>query len=215
MVRLGVALHAEYEIGPALTVLAARERGLVLEHSQALSEQLLAAVADGRLDAAIVHQVPALEGFEWEVVRRGRLAALVGAGSQLALRTELGLEELRDQAFLVAPHGVAPQAREGLRQMCVRFGGFEPRLVESTEVPRDGGAVMVLPAGAARAAAGDGVVAVPLRRPPVYALVLAWRGEPSPPLAAFRAALGDLSAAVGGTQEREHRRRRLRAERRP
>jgi DNA-binding transcriptional LysR family regulator len=200
ILRLGVAALAEHEITPALTSLEAAEPGLLLDRVSAVSERLLAQLRDGRLDAAFVHQVPALmstPGVSWEVVRTGTIAALVGASHHLASSASVSLEQLRGETFLVNPRELAPSAYEGMKLMCQQYGGFEPRLLESTpsstfgpgcRLIQDGGAVALMAedaarsAAASRAATADLIRVIPVAPPPQYVLALAWRRGNSSPL---------------------------------
>jgi DNA-binding transcriptional LysR family regulator len=200
VLRTGVAALAEQLIAPALAAFHAECPGIVLDRTAAVSERLLAQLGDGGLQVAIVHQVPALASLarvEWEVIRRGPLAALMSRRHPLAGRGEVALPELRSQTFLVNPRALAPSAVAGLKLMCNKFGGFDPRVVESGSacapaldadwrLIRQGAAIAVTAEEAARAICPEDVAVVPLRPPPRFALAIAWRqGDRSPPLNRF------------------------------
>jgi DNA-binding transcriptional LysR family regulator len=190
VLRLGVALLAEHEVAPALSALASAQPGIVLDRFAAVSERLLEHLREGGLDAVLVHPVPllgALEDLDWEVIRRGRLAALVPASSALAARESVALAELRAETFLVNPRELAPSAYDAVRLMCREFADFEPKLLESPaastlplgsdwEMIRDGTAIALMSEGTARAAQADGVVAVALDSPPSE-IAMAWRRD--------------------------------------
>jgi len=195
LVRVGVALHAEPIVAPALKAFQEEHEGIVLDRSAMVSERLLEQLREGRLDAAVVHQVPALTtmaGVTWEPLRRGRLAVLASPGSRLARREAVTLSELRNETFLVNPRSLAPAAFEGLKLMCREFGGFDANVLESAVAStaaldtdwrpiHDGSAIAVIAEATARAVRGAGVAVVPVDPPPQYVLALAWRpGERDP-----------------------------------
>jgi DNA-binding transcriptional LysR family regulator len=201
VLRLGVALLAEHEVAPALVALAAKYPQLLLDRSSALSERVLGSLQNRDVDAALTYAVPVLGGLEdvdWEVIRRGKLAALTSSASALAKRDSAKLEDLRDETLLAPPRELAPSAFEGLQTMCRTYGGFDPKLVElsTSTLPLGtdwrpvvtGDAVAVMAEGTARAIRPEGAVAVPIEPPPEYVLAIAWRrGNESPVLQRFLA----------------------------
>lgn len=209
VLRLGVALFAEQEIAPALEALGDEYPDLILDRTAAVSERLLASIQDRTLHAAVVHRIPVLgtmDGVESDVIRKGRLAALVSRSSRLADGRAIGLGELSDETFLTPPREFAPSALEGLRTTCLSYAGFEPKLLEASTstLPLgsdwrpviDGEAVALMPEGTARALQPDGAVAVPVEPPPEFALSLAWRsGNGSPALHRFVSFIQAYSAA--------------------
>jgi len=195
VLRIGVALLAEHEVGPAFAALIEEYPDLLLDRSAAVSERLLTSVRGRGLHAAVVHAVPvlrSLEDVEWEVLRQGNLAALVSQESDLAKRESVGLSELSDETFLVPPRELAPSALEGLKTMCSTYGGFEPELLElsAPTLPLgsdwrpviNGDAVALMPEGTAEAAAPQRTAVVRLDMPPAYSLAIAWPRESGSPL---------------------------------
>jgi DNA-binding transcriptional LysR family regulator len=191
LVRIGVALLAEPVVAPVLKAFQEEHEGIVLDRSAMVSERLLAQLRDGRLHAAMIHQLPALAMVEvvaWEPLRRGRLAVLVGPGSRFADREIVTLSELSGETFLVNPRSLAPGAFEGLKLMCREFGGFDAIVRESATAStvaldtdwspiQDGTAVAVMAEATARSARPAEVAVVPIQPPPQYALALAWRSD--------------------------------------
>ena len=189
VLRAGVALLAEQVIGPALAAFHAEYPGVVLDRTAALSERLLAQLSEGSLQVAFVHQVPALTALarvEWEVVRRGRLAVLMGRRHPLAGRNCVALRQLSEETFLVNPRELAPSAFQGLKLMCAEFGGFDPKVAESaaTSTPtldpdwrpiREATAIAVTAEETARAICPPDVAVVPVSPPPRSAIAVAWR----------------------------------------
>jgi DNA-binding transcriptional LysR family regulator len=87
LVRVGVAHLAEPAIAPALAAFQAEHTSIVVDRSAMVSERLLDYLAEGRLHAAVVHQVPALATVDQvtsEPLRRGRLAVLAGPSSNVS-----------------------------------------------------------------------------------------------------------------------------------
>jgi DNA-binding transcriptional LysR family regulator len=189
LVRVGVAHLAEPAVAPALAAFQAEHPSIVVDRSAMVSERLLEQLAEGRLHAAVVHQVPGLaiaEDVASEPLRRGRLAVLAGPHSSIAGRAMVALSELSDQTFLVNPRALAPGAFDGLKLMCREFGGFEAKVLESAAAStvaldagcrpvRNGTAIAVMAEAAARALGPDGLAVVPVQPPPQYVLALAWR----------------------------------------
>jgi LysR family transcriptional regulator, benzoate and cis,cis-muconate-responsive activator of ben and cat genes len=190
LVRVGVALLAEPAVAPAFKAFQEQNEAIVLDRSAMVSERLLAHLAEGRLHAAVIHQVPALTTVEtvaWEPLRRGRLAVLASPGSKLALRETVTLSELSGQTFLVNPRSLAPGAFEGLKLMCRTYGGFDATVLESAATStaaldadwgpiQDGTAIQVMAEVTARAVGPADVAVIPIQPPPQYVLALAWRG---------------------------------------
>jgi DNA-binding transcriptional LysR family regulator len=189
LIRVGVAHLAEPAVAPALAAFHAEHPSIVVDRSAMLSERLLEQLAEGRLHAAVLHQVPGLATADQvasEPLRRGQLAVLAGPHTSIAGRAVVTLGELSDQTFLVNPRALAPGAFEGLTLMCREFGGFEVRVLESampSTVPldtgwrpvKDGAAIAVMAEAAARTLSAVGLAVVPVQPPPQYVLALAWR----------------------------------------
>lgn len=191
VLRVGVALLAEHEVAPAFSALGSECPDLLLDRSGAVSERLLKSLLSRELHAAVVHQVPALvaiDEVEWEVLRHGRLAALVSERSEIAAREILSIEDLSEETFLVPPRELAPSAFEGLKTMCRSYGGFEPAVRELSTLGTDwrpvvnGEALALMSEPTALAVAPEGAVPVPLETPPPFLLAIAWRRENGSPL---------------------------------
>jgi DNA-binding transcriptional LysR family regulator len=200
VLRLGVALMAEDQVGPALVAFARECPEIVLDRSAAVSERLIAEVRDGTIHAALGYPVPVLaspEGVEWEQIRQGLLAILISKGSALAGRESVTLVELSEETFVVNSRELAPAALEGLRHVCLAHAGFDPKILESTstlplgaswEPVAEGAAIALVPEAIARTVEAETITAVPLRPPPLNQLVVAWRdGDRSPVLDQFLA----------------------------
>ena len=191
LVRVGVALHAEALVAPGLKAFQEEHEGIVLDRSAMVSERLIEELHEGRLDAAVIHQVPVLaaaEGVAWEPLRRGRLAVLASPFSRFARRKSVTLSELAGETFLVNPRALAPAAFEGLKLMCREHGGFDAHLLERAgasasgfdtdwRLIQDGAAIAVMAEDSAQAVPAVGVAVVSVEPPPQYVLALAWRRD--------------------------------------
>ena len=191
LVRVGVALLAEPAVASALTAFQREHEAIVVDRSAMVSERLLADLAEGRLHAAVVHQIPALASAEtlaWEPLRRGRLAVLVSPGSKLAHRQAVTLSELSGETFVVNPRSLAPGAFEGFKLMCREFGGFDATVLESPLASTaaldndwrpitDGTAIVLMAESTACAVCPAELAVVPIQPPPQFVLALAWRRD--------------------------------------
>ena len=196
VLSVGVALLGEHEVAPAFAALLDEYDELLLDRSVATSGRLLEALEARALDAAVVYQVPVLatlDGIATEVIRRGRLAALVSQASALARLHSVKLSDLRAERFLAPPCELASSSLGGIKAMCRAYGGFEPELVQlaTSSVPPGGAdwtpivgghAIATMPEGTARAVQPEGTSVVPIEPPPVYSLALAWRRDDGSPL---------------------------------
>jgi DNA-binding transcriptional LysR family regulator len=195
VLRVGVAPLAEHEVAPALAALLAEHNELLLDRTGALGERLLASLEARQLDAAIVHPpvLGTLGGLETEVIRRGRLAALMSQTSSLAKHESVQLSDLRAERFLAPPRQLAPSSFDGMKAMCQSHAGFDPDVLEmaNSSVPIDGAdwepivkgdAIATMPVGTARAIQPEGTSVVPIEPPPAYSLALARRRDDDTPL---------------------------------
>jgi DNA-binding transcriptional LysR family regulator len=185
VLRVGVALLADQDVGAILAGFAAAHPGVILDRSGAVSERLLASVRSHGLDVALIHAVPVLatlEDVQWEALREATLAVAVGRGSPFAERESVALSELSGETFLALPRELAPSAFEGLVTAIRTYGGFEPELLESStwSLGEDwqpiiaGKAVALLPEAAGRALQPDGTAVIPLEEPRAT-IAVAWR----------------------------------------
>jgi DNA-binding transcriptional LysR family regulator len=185
VLRVGVALFADHDVGEVLASFAAEHPGVFLDRFAAVSERLLASVRDHGLDVALVHAVPVLEtleGVQWEMFREAGLAVAVGEDHPLAGRESAALAELAGETFLAIPRELAPSAFEGIITACRTYGGFEPKLLESStwalgqdwEPIIAGKAVALLPDTAGRALKPSGVAVIGIEEPRAR-IGVAWR----------------------------------------
>jgi DNA-binding transcriptional LysR family regulator len=196
VLRVGVALLAEHEVAPALAALSAEYGELLLDRSVATSDRLLAFLEARGLDAVVVYKVPmlaTLRSIETQVIRRGRLAALVSQASTLASLQSVQLSELHAERFLVPPCELAQGSLGAMKAMYRAHGGFEPELLElaTSSGPQggfdwtpivNGDAIATMPEGTARAVRPEGTSVVPIEPPAAYSLALAWRHDDGSPL---------------------------------
>jgi DNA-binding transcriptional LysR family regulator len=196
VLRVGVALLAEYEVAPAFAALDAEYGELLLDRTVATTGQLLASLEARTLDAAVAYKVPdlaTLEGIATQVLRRGPLGALVSQASALASLESVRLSDLRAERFLAPPCELAPSSSGGTKALCRAYGGFEPELVELTTSSVqlggvdwtpivNGDAIATIPEATARAVRPEGASVVPIEPPAAYSLLVAWRHDDGSPL---------------------------------
>ena len=151
------------------------------------SDVLLAKLADGRLDAAIVsigvdEEPP---GLDFAVITDEALEAAVAPQHRLARRRQLSLRELCEHPLISLPVGTGLRSR--LDNACAA-AGLRPRVafeatspLELAELARHGLGVAILPRSMARTSA----VLHALRLPPDLRgrLVWAWRRDVTSPAA--------------------------------
>jgi DNA-binding transcriptional LysR family regulator len=151
------------------------------------SEALLARLADGRLDVAIVSigVDETLPGMDFAVITDEPLEAVVGVGHRLARRKALSLNELCEHPLISLPVGTGLRSR--LDSACAA-AGLRPRILfeatgplELAELARHGLGVAILPRSMARSSAELHA----LRLPPELRgrLVWAWRRDATSPAA--------------------------------
>ena len=191
VLRVGVALFADQDVGGLLTSFAAEHPGVFLDRFAAVSERLLASVRDHRLDVALIHAVPVLatvEGVDWEFFKEATLAVAVAQDHAIAGRESVPLSELAGETFLAIPRELAPSAFEGIMTACRTYGGFEPKLLESSTwaLGQDwapivaGKAVALLPETAGRALKPSGAEVVRIEEPRATIAVVWRRGNRAP-----------------------------------
>lgn len=159
---------AEHQLPALLAGFHARHPGLELALREESSAQLLALLAGGEVDLAILHQSPAATppaDVVLDPLFTEDLVAVVAPDSPLAARGALPLAALRDEPFVTSRPGSA--IRHTLLQACAD-AGFTPRVAFES-----GGAATVR----ALAAAGLGVAVLPRSEaaaagPPVAAIAI-------------------------------------------
>ena len=132
--------------------------------------------------------------LQYEAIRREPVVALLMADHPLAGETQIELEALREEPFVMFPRGVAPRFYDTLIGFC-RGAGFEPKLLNESfhtswqlGVLADVPAAAIAPESVARELPA-GLVAVSLSEPtPRVETALVWREDNrSATCTAFRA----------------------------
>jgi len=175
--RLGFTMHAAHGTVPKLVRRYSEARPhvrLILEETipTAIDEMLV----DGKLDAAVTF---APHGVQLNSVSlaRDRLSLIVPAGHPLAARKIVGAADLAGHSLIAAPATVAPTLRNAISDYHLAAGVvpsfiYEPRLQHTiVQLVAEGLGIALVPETVCSTLA-EGVVAVSLRDPPAFDIVL-------------------------------------------
>lgn len=165
---------------------------------EATTTHVLRGVVAGEFDAAMTPEFdpPFPRGLTHEEVARQEVVLAVGEGHALAGRKTVRLEALRDADWVAYAESIAPGYRRWINELC-REAGFRPRIAQRVTASNDLQValstlpgVALLPEGYRELFSG-GVAWLRVQpRPDPMGLWVWWRkGDESPALAAFRAAL--------------------------
>lgn len=190
-VRLG-AITTAYK-DPLPTLLREFRAGhpdVVIQATEIDTHEGRPGVLDGRLDVALVRQVPSDKALQTLALRRDHLVAAVPASHPLAAAHDLPLDlsEARDERWVWLPRRISPDYHDELVAACRRYG-FSPIATHmATSIDSQlamvgcGLGITVIP-HTATVGAPDGVVVRPLtKRCELVALSLLWRRDESDPL---------------------------------
>lgn len=138
---------------------------------------------DGRIDAGLVVAPLPIQGVEHIEVQADHLVVCLPAHHPLAACDRIGMEQLREESFVVRKHTFSPSIREELQGLCA-MAGFQPRIaIEAIHsmsnvslVARGMGVSLVLASSAQFGI--PGVVFRPLaHRQPTRSSYFAWHTE--------------------------------------
>src|SRR4051794_11970077 len=202
--RVGFLSTVANELMPPV-VRALRERHPeVTLHAEDLPiAALVAALREGRLDAAL-SRPPLVDDLETEVVLREPVAAVLPEGHRLAERTTLTLADLADEPWVLTERSSWPPWHRLYDEEFAR-AGYRPRVVQRATTTQ--GLLALVAAGvgvtrlgiSARSLRDGGVAFVPFAGEEAL-VVLAWRpGADNPALPVLREVVrtAELSAAGG------------------
>ncbi|WP_036500553.1 LysR family transcriptional regulator [Nocardia aobensis] len=204
-VRIGLISGAATEEFDVATVLSAFHRdhpqvGITL--TEDTTDRMLAALAHGELDIALVGLTGAEldERLSVDVVFETRLAAAVARDAH-EFGSRIALAALRDRSLICLPRGTGIR---GVLERCCAAAGFTPRIEFEAAAPpllvqlaAGGLGIAVVPAlGTARAEAA-GVRMIEITDPQMHGqLGLVWRSD-RPAAPAAKVLLGQLRIALG------------------
>ncbi len=169
--------------------------------SEANSDQLVQALAEGRLDLALIGSAgEPRPGLATQVIVDERLVAAVGRSDSWAGRSSVTLEQLQERELISLPKGTgirtcldAACADEGLR-MRIAFEASNPGIL--SQLASRGLGVAILAESMARGRPGE-LQAIAISRPRLRSRIeLAWRA--GGPVAPAAKALIDLARAMLG-----------------
>ncbi|MES4906533.1 MULTISPECIES: LysR family transcriptional regulator [unclassified Streptomyces] len=165
------------------------------------SDQLVDALRGGRLDAAIIaYGTTPPPGLETHVVTEDAVVAAVSPDHELARRSSIPLDVLRDRVLISLPRGAG--IRSLLDEACAA-AGFTPRIAFEAGTPAvlaelaaRGLGIAIVPSGVVVRRAD--LCALTITRPALRgALAFAWRAE-GPISPAARALIGRARRLIGG-----------------
>ncbi len=184
---IGFTMCAAYSVVPGYARrFAARHPQVELSLREVVSNDLVAQVAEGRIDAAIVFAQPLPPGLSHRTVVREPLCLALPRGHRLAARRSVPVAELAGEPFIATPPDVAPSLHAAVLAQC-RQAGFAPRIAMEVQLQQtilslvaEGVGVALVPASMRRVQP-DAVVFRPV--PPVVELAqdLVWRAANSNP----------------------------------
>jgi DNA-binding transcriptional LysR family regulator len=164
------------------------------------SDRLVDALRGGRLDAAIIaYGTTPPPGLEIHIVTEDAVVAAVSRDHELAKRSTIPLDALRDQVLISLPRGAG--IRSLLDEACAA-AGFTPHIAFEAGTPAvlaelaaRGLGVAIVPSGIVRRR--EDLHALTITRPPLRgALAFAWRAE-GPISPAARALIGRARQLIG------------------
>lgn len=127
-VSFGYSASTGYQTAPALLAhLADRHPGLTVTTRLLATDEIIAGVTDGSLDAGLVRCPPPLPHLVRTLVRLERQGVLVHDGHRLAGRDEVDVAELADEVVLMHPREANPGHYDAITAIFAR-AGLTPRL---------------------------------------------------------------------------------------
>src|SRR4051812_42735791 len=202
-VTMGMITSFSSDLPDLLADFHRRHPGVQITLTEANSDELMVALGAGRLDLALVslETAPPPPGIETHVVVDEAIVAAVGHDDELASRTTIRLEALRDRTLISLPRGTG--LRAALDRACAAAGlapriGFEasdPYVL--AQLASRGLGVAIVPESLARAHP-DEIHALTFSRPRLRGrLALAWRAD-GPASPAARALIVAATQSWGG-----------------
>ena len=187
ILRLGSTGSAAYEVLPRIVREARRQLpGVELEITgENLTPAMADALAEHRLDLALLRLPVATTELELEIVQSDEIHAALPADHELAAQAEVDLKDLRGEAMVAYP---ASSAISGVVAGLCREAGFRPRVVQVVQetstmvsIVAGGGGVALVPSPVS-ALGTPGVAFRPVSGRPRVDLAVAWRRDDDRPL---------------------------------
>ena len=195
--KLAVGISPETDwlfLGKALRLFAEHAPSVEIVFQNLTPEAQVAALLGGHLDVGFVGLPLEAEGMVTETTGRARLVVALPERHPMARKTDLKLEELSKEAYVLWPRHLSPGSYDGLLSV-FRRAGFGPPIAMEGGLPSTRTVLGMVAAGltialvdpALQQMAAPGVVFRPLAGPGVFTEtgVIYRRADPSPILASF------------------------------
>ena len=155
--RIGYTAIGALSLAPPLVHAFHRAHPRVaLDLTEMTSEPIEAALADGTIDAGLLHPPVRVGGLSLQTLRSVGYVAVVPKADPLATQPHVPLAGLADKSFVMVARSIGPYAFDRFVSDCLA-AGFHPRIVQQVET-----SISVL--GMVAAGMGIGLVIEPLAR---------------------------------------------------
>jgi DNA-binding transcriptional LysR family regulator len=185
--RIGCyAAYAPTVIAPLADALAEQHPRVLLELRTASQPELLADLADGRLDCAVVADHDLTDDLERREVHRNEVHVMVGSGHRLSARKSVALSELESDPLVLVE--TEPSASSALRMLDdagvvphVRFRTGDHEVARALVARNLGYALSLHDSGMERSWEARKLIRIPLApAAPKDAVLLVWRSGDLP-----------------------------------
>ena len=155
--RFGYTAVSALSVAPRLIHAFRRAHPRVaLDLTETTSEPIEEALADGAVDAGLLHPPVRVDGLSLQTLQSVGYVVVVPKADPLAARRRVPLADLADKSFVMVARSIGPYAFDRMVSDCLA-AGFHPRIVQQVET-----SISVL--GMVAAGMGIGLVIEPLAR---------------------------------------------------
>lgn len=175
---------------------SARFPDVTLNLAEKLPTDLIRSVETGESDACLAFKSDVEYPLAYEPLYSERLCIAISSDNPLARQSELRLQQLRQEPFILTPRGIAPVINDTVMNIC-RMAGFDPIVRMHTHLQgtivnlvAEGLGVSIVPEAMSRSTS-SGVMFHPIPESPELELGIVWNTQnPNPCLDAFLESAG-------------------------